>query len=58
VVRFLDALAHIDVSTAAPNVRCPTLIVHSRRDIRVPESHEPEPAWSVLTNEVNRFLAS
>ena len=31
VVRFLDAFAHIDVSAIAPQVACPTLIVHSRR---------------------------
>jgi pimeloyl-ACP methyl ester carboxylesterase len=82
VVRFLDAFAHIDVSKVAPNVRCPTLIVHSRGDIRVPETQahelaklipgsrlvfldssnhiitEHEPAWPVLVNEVNRFLAT
>lgn len=82
VVRFLDAFAHIDVSAVAPRVRCPTLIVHSRDDIRVPESQahelaklipgsrlvfldsgnhiitEHEPAWPVLTNEVNRFLTT
>ncbi len=80
VVQFLDAFAHIDVSAAAPRVRCPTLIIHSRGDIRVPESQalelakllpdsrlvylpsanhiitEHEPAWPVLTTEVNRFL--
>jgi pimeloyl-ACP methyl ester carboxylesterase len=42
VVRFLDAFAHIDVSAVAPSVRCPTLIVHARRDIRVPESQAHE----------------
>lgn len=42
VVRFLDAFAHIDVSAVAPKVRCPTLIVHSRGDIRVPESQALE----------------
>ncbi len=42
VVRFLDAFAHIDVSAVAPKVRCPTLIVHSRGDIRVPESQAVE----------------
>ncbi|MFI6678817.1 alpha/beta fold hydrolase [Kribbella sp. NPDC050470] len=42
VVRFLDAFAHIDVSAVAPRVRCPTLIVHSRDDIRVPESQAHE----------------
>ncbi|MDQ4110640.1 MAG: alpha/beta fold hydrolase [Actinomycetota bacterium] len=38
VVRFLDAFAHIDVSEVAPEVACPTLILHARRDVRVPES--------------------
>ncbi|TDD14569.1 alpha/beta fold hydrolase [Kribbella turkmenica] len=42
VVRFLDAFAHIDVAAVAPKVRCPTLIVHSRGDIRVPESQALE----------------
>jgi len=42
VVRFLDAFAHIDVSAVAPSIRCPTLIVHSRGDIRVPESQALE----------------
>ncbi|MEV4261481.1 alpha/beta fold hydrolase [Kribbella sp. NPDC049584] len=42
VVRFLDAFAHIDVSAVAPKVRCPTLIVQSRRDIRVPDSQALE----------------
>lgn len=42
VVRFLDAFAQIDVSTAAPQVECPTLVVHSRRDVRVPESQARE----------------
>jgi pimeloyl-ACP methyl ester carboxylesterase len=41
-VRFLDAFAHIDVSAVAPEVGCPTLIVHSRRDVRVPESQARE----------------
>ncbi len=42
VVRFLDAFAHIDVSAVAPQVACPTLIVHARRDVRVPESQARE----------------
>jgi pimeloyl-ACP methyl ester carboxylesterase/DNA-binding winged helix-turn-helix (wHTH) protein len=36
VVRFLDAFANIDVSALAGRVRCPTLVVHARRDRRVP----------------------
>ena len=42
VVRFLDAFAHIDVTAVAPQVACPTLIVHARRDVRVPESQARE----------------
>lgn len=42
VVRFLDAFAHIDVSDAAPQVRCPTLILHARHDHRVPASQARE----------------
>lgn len=42
VVRFLDAFAHIDVSALAPQVACPTLILHSRRDVRVPETQARE----------------
>ncbi len=81
VVRFLDSFAHIDVSAVAPKVSCPTLILHSRRDVRVPESQarelarlipdsrlvflesgnhiltQDEPAWPVLVDGVDRFLA-
>ncbi|QBR94240.1 alpha/beta fold hydrolase [Nocardioides euryhalodurans] len=42
VVRFLDTFAHIDVSEVAPLVQCPTLVVHSRRDHRVPASQAQE----------------
>jgi pimeloyl-ACP methyl ester carboxylesterase len=35
-VRFLTQFAGIDVSQAAQKVRCPTLIMHSRDDHRVP----------------------
>ena len=42
VVRFLDTFAHIDVSAIAGAVSCPTLIVHSRDDVRVPESQARE----------------
>lgn len=37
-VRFLDLFAGIDVTELAPRVRCPTLILHSRGDLRVPLS--------------------
>jgi pimeloyl-ACP methyl ester carboxylesterase/DNA-binding winged helix-turn-helix (wHTH) protein len=35
-VRFLEAFAQLDVSGLAPEVRCPTLILHAREDHRVP----------------------
>ena len=34
--RFLEAFAHLDVADLAPEVRCPTLILHGRGDRRVP----------------------
>jgi pimeloyl-ACP methyl ester carboxylesterase len=42
VVRFLDTFANIDVSALAAKVRCPTLVLHARRDHRVPtrQAHE------------------
>lgn len=42
VVSFLDVFAHIDVTAQAPRVRCPTLVVHSRGDLRVPRSQARE----------------
>ena len=42
VVRFLDTFAHLDVSGLAGSVRCPTLILHARGDVRVPESQARE----------------
>lgn len=36
VVRFLELFAAIDVTDLAPQVRCPTLILHARGDLRVP----------------------
>lgn len=81
VVRFLEAFARIDVSALAASVRCPTLILHARRDRRVPvqQARElaalipgsilrlvdsgnhiltaSEPAWPVVTHEIDRFLA-
>jgi pimeloyl-ACP methyl ester carboxylesterase len=42
VVRFLDAFAHIDVTDVATEVACPTLVLASRRDVRVPESQARE----------------
>jgi pimeloyl-ACP methyl ester carboxylesterase len=42
VARFLEAFAHIDVTAEAASVRCPTLVIHARRDIRVPISQARE----------------
>lgn len=36
VVRFLDTFANLDVSELAESVHCPTLVLHARRDHRVP----------------------
>jgi pimeloyl-ACP methyl ester carboxylesterase/DNA-binding winged helix-turn-helix (wHTH) protein len=64
VVKFLDVFARIDVSRLAPKVRCPTLIVHSRGDRRVPESQARELAAQipgsrlVLLNSRNHILAA
>ncbi|WP_436495350.1 alpha/beta fold hydrolase [Actinokineospora sp. HUAS TT18] len=57
VVRFLDVFAHIDVSDIAPLVRCPTLILHSRGDLRVPRSQAQELAGLIPNSEL-RFLDS
>ncbi len=64
VVRFLDEFAHIDVSDLAPQVRCPTLVVHARGDLRVPESQARELAALipdsrlVLLNSRNHILTA
>jgi pimeloyl-ACP methyl ester carboxylesterase/DNA-binding CsgD family transcriptional regulator len=34
--RFMQEFARIDVTALLPQVRCPTLVLHSRRDVRVP----------------------
>jgi pimeloyl-ACP methyl ester carboxylesterase/DNA-binding winged helix-turn-helix (wHTH) protein len=41
-VRFLEEFARIDVSGTAPRVSCPTLILHSRDDARVPAEQASE----------------
>jgi pimeloyl-ACP methyl ester carboxylesterase/DNA-binding winged helix-turn-helix (wHTH) protein len=41
-VRFLEEFARIDVSAVAHGVSCPTLILHSRDDARVPASQAGE----------------
>ncbi len=47
VVRFLDTFARIDVSALAARVRCPTLILHARRDQRVPAQQARELAAQI-----------
>ncbi|MBX7267422.1 alpha/beta fold hydrolase [Micromonospora sp. Llam7] len=51
-VRFLEALARIDVSDLAHRVRCPTLIIHSRGDQRVPVAEATELASLVPDNRL------
>jgi len=34
--RILREIANIDVTSLAPQVRCPTLVLHSRQDARIP----------------------
>jgi pimeloyl-ACP methyl ester carboxylesterase len=41
-VRFLEEFSRIDVSDIAPRVQCPTLILHSRGDVRVPMAQANE----------------
>jgi pimeloyl-ACP methyl ester carboxylesterase/DNA-binding winged helix-turn-helix (wHTH) protein len=55
VVRFLDEFAQIDVSALAPRVRCPTLILHARDDLRVPRSQAQDLAALIPDSEL-RFL--
>ncbi|HEV2782784.1 MAG TPA: alpha/beta fold hydrolase [Actinophytocola sp.] len=57
VVRFLEVFAHIDVSALAARVRCPTLILHCRDDLRVPKTQAQELAALIPGSEL-RFLPS
>lgn len=57
VVRFLDSFARIDVSDLAGRVACPTLILHSRLDQRVPQSQARELAQLIPDSRL-RFLDS
>lgn len=57
VVQFLDSFARIDVSGIAGRVRCPTLILHSRLDQRVPQSQARELATLIPDSRL-RFLDS
>ncbi len=63
-VRFLKEFARIDVSGIAHRVDCPTLILHSRNDARVPASQASELAALipdsrlVLLNSRNHLLTA
>ena len=35
-VRFLEAFSRIDVADRLAEIRCPTLVIHSRGDVRIP----------------------
>jgi pimeloyl-ACP methyl ester carboxylesterase len=47
VVRFLDTFANLDVSEIAASVQCPTLVLHARRDRRVPTQQARELAAQI-----------
>ncbi|MDG4762862.1 alpha/beta fold hydrolase [Solwaraspora sp. WMMD406] len=51
-VRFLEEFAKIDVSDIAHRVRCPTLILHSRDDLRVPTSQATELATLIPDSQL------
>ena len=53
VVPFLDTFANVDVSAPAPRVQCPTLILHARRDRRVPLAQAREPAALIPDSRVH-----
>jgi pimeloyl-ACP methyl ester carboxylesterase/DNA-binding winged helix-turn-helix (wHTH) protein len=57
VVRFLDTFATVDVSVLATQVRCPTLVLHSRRDRRVPDKQARELA-ALIPGSTLRLLDS
>jgi pimeloyl-ACP methyl ester carboxylesterase len=57
VVRFLDTFATLDVSRVAAQVRCPTLILHSRHDRRVPDRQARELA-ALIPGSTLRVLDS
>jgi pimeloyl-ACP methyl ester carboxylesterase/DNA-binding winged helix-turn-helix (wHTH) protein len=57
VVRFLDCFANLDVSAIAGAVACPTLILHCRRDRRVPIDQARELA-ALIPDSVLHLLDS
>ncbi len=52
VVKFLEVFAQINVLDAAPQVSCPTLILHSRGDLRVPVSQAMELAATIPNSKL------
>lgn len=56
-VQFLKTIAEIDVSGLAPQVECPTLILHSSGDQRVPKSQAHELAQLISDSRL-RLLDS
>lgn len=50
--RFMDVFANIDVTGLAPLVDCPTLIMHSRNEIRVPFSNARELAAMIPNSQL------
>ena len=62
--RFLEEFATIDVFDIANQVACPTLILHSREDVRVPRSQAMELAAMipesklVLLDSSNHLLSA
>ncbi len=63
-VRFLEEFARIDVSDLLDQVRCPTLILHARDDVRVPATQARELAAGiddshlVLLDSTNHLLTA
>lgn len=51
-VRFLDEFGRIDVSELAPEVSCPTLVLHSRNDARVPADQAIELATLIPDSQL------
>jgi pimeloyl-ACP methyl ester carboxylesterase len=51
-VRFLEEFARIDVSAVVPQVACPTLVLHSRDDVRVPAAQAVELATLIPDSQL------
>jgi len=50
--RFLDEFGRIDVSEIASSVACPTMVLHSRDDVRVPATQAVELATLIPDSEL------